>query len=100
MRNVIWLVLLFAAAVVAAAALGKNDALVTFYWDPWRADLSLNFFLCLLLATCILIVLAIQGVSALIGLPQRAREWRVARRDRSAQAALRDALAQYFCERL
>jgi HemY protein len=96
MRNVIWLVLLFAAAVVAAAALGKNDALVTFYWDPWRADLSLNFFLCLLLATCLLIVLAIQGVSALIGLPQRAREWRVARRDRSAQAALRDALAQYF----
>ncbi len=96
MRNVIWLVLLFVAAVVAATALGKNDALVTFYWDPWRADLSLNFFLCLLLATCILIVLAIQGVSALIGLPQRAREWRVARRDRSAQAALRDALAQYF----
>ncbi len=96
MRNVIWLVLLFAVAVVAATALGKNDALVSFYWDPWRADLSLNFFLCLLLATCILIVLAIQGVSALIGLPQRAREWRVARRDRSAQAALRDALAQYF----
>ncbi|HKX44047.1 MAG TPA: heme biosynthesis HemY N-terminal domain-containing protein [Burkholderiaceae bacterium] len=96
MRNVIWLVLLFAAAVVAATALGKNDALVTFYWDPWRADLSLNFFLCLLLVTCILLVLAIQGVSALIGLPQRAREWRVARRDRSAQAALRDALAQYF----
>jgi uncharacterized protein HemY len=26
----------------------------------------------------------------------RAREWRVARRDRSGQAALRDALAQYF----
>ncbi|HEY9065660.1 MAG TPA: heme biosynthesis HemY N-terminal domain-containing protein [Burkholderiaceae bacterium] len=96
MRNVIWLVLLFAAAVVAATALGKNDALVTFYWDPWRADLSLNFFLCLLFLTCILLVLAIQGVSALIGLPQRAREWRVARRDRSAQAALRDALAQYF----
>jgi len=31
--NVIWLVLLFRrAAVVAATALGKNDALVTFYW--------------------------------------------------------------------
>lgn len=96
MRNVIWLVLLFAVAVVAATALGKNDALVTFYWDPWRADLSLNLFLCLLLGTCVLLVLAIQGVSALIGLPQRAREWRVARRDRSAQASLREALAQYF----
>ena len=56
----------------------------------------MNFFLCLLLATCVLLVLAIQGVTTLIGLPQRAREWRVARRDRSAQAALRDALAQYF----
>jgi HemY protein len=29
-------------------------------------------------------------------LPQRAHEWRVSRRDRAAQAALRDALAQYF----
>ncbi len=43
-----------------------------------------------------MIVLAIQGVSSLVGLPKRAHEWRVARRDRSAQAALRDALAQYF----
>jgi HemY protein len=38
----------------------------------------------------------IQAIQALIGLPKRAHEWRVARRDRSAQAALRDALAQYF----
>jgi HemY protein len=38
----------------------------------------------------------IQGLNSLVGLPRRAREWRVARRDRSGQAALRDALAQYF----
>ncbi len=96
MRLVIWLLLLASAAVVAASTLGTNDGLVTFYWRAWRADVSLNLFLLALLATCFVIVLAIQGVSSLVGLPKRAHEWRVARRDRSAQAALRDALAQYF----
>jgi HemY protein len=96
MRNVIWFVLLFGVAVLAASTLGTNDGLVTFYWRGWRADVSLNLFLLVLLGTCFLIVSAIQALSALIGLPQRAHEWRVARRDRTAQSALRDALAQYF----
>lgn len=96
MRNVIWILLLAGVAVVAAAALGTNDGLVTFYWRGWRADVSLNLFLGLLVGTCFVLVTAIQAAHSLVGLPQRAREWRVARRDRSAQAALRDALAQYF----
>jgi len=96
LKLVIWLLLLACAAVVAASTLGTNDGLVTFYWRSWRADVSLNLFLLALFATCFVIVLAIQGVSSLVGLPKRAHEWRVARRDRSAQAALREALAQYF----
>ncbi len=96
MRAVIWILLLASAAVVTASALGTNDGLVSFYWRSWRAEVSLNLFLLLLIASCFVIVLAIQGLSSLVGLPQRAREWRVARRDRTAQAALRDALAQYF----
>ncbi len=96
MRAVIWFVLLFAVAVLAATALGTNDGLVTLYWTGWRVDLSLNLFLLGLVATCFVLVTVIQAVNSLIGLPQRAREWRVARRDRSAQASLREALAQYF----
>jgi HemY protein len=96
MRNVIWILLLAGVAVVAAAVLGTNDGLVTFYWRGWRADVSLNLFLGLLIGTCFVLVTAIQATNSLVGLPQRAREWRVARRDRSAQAFLRDALAQYF----
>ena len=96
MRPIIWFVLLFAVAVVAATTLGANDGLVTFYWSGWRLDVSLNLFLFLLIGTCFLLVAMIQGVNSLIGLPRRAREWRVTRRDRSAQAAFRDALAQYF----
>lgn len=96
MRATIWFVLLFVVAVVAASTLGTNDGLVALYWRGWRFDISLNLFLLLLFGTCFLLVSAIQALNSLIGLPQRAREWRVARRDRSAQSALRDALAQYF----
>ena len=96
MRATIWFVLLFAVAVVAAVTLGTNDGLVTFYWGEWRLDLSLNLFLLLLLGTCFLLVTLFQAVNALTGLPKRAREWRVSRRDRVAQAALRDALTQFF----
>jgi HemY protein len=96
MRTIIWFVLLFGVAVLAASTLGTNDGLVTFYWRGWRADVSLNLFLLTTVGLCSVIVIAIQTISALVGLPVRAREWRLARRDRTAQAALRDALAQYF----
>ncbi len=96
MRTVIWFLLIFAVAVVAATTLGTNDGIVSIYWGSWRLDTSLNLFLLALLGTCFVLVSVIQAVNSLTGLPQRAHEWRVARRDRSAQAALRDALAQYF----
>lgn len=96
MRAVIWFLLLFAVAVVAAATLGTNDGLVTVYWGSYRLDASLNLFLLVLVGTCFALVSIIQAVNSLTGLPQRAHEWRVARRDRIAQAALREALAQYF----
>src|SRR5258705_4446287 len=96
MRAVIWLLLLFAVAVVAAATLGTNDGLVTIYWGTYRLDASLNLFLLVLIGTCFALVSIIQAVNSLTGLPKRAHEWRVARRDRVAQAALREALAQCF----
>ena len=48
MRLAIWFVLLFAVAVVAAATFGANDGLASFYWGAWRVDLSLNFFVLML----------------------------------------------------
>jgi HemY protein len=59
-------------------------------------DVSMNLFIVALLATCLALVTVFQAVNALVGLPRKAHEWRVARRDRTAQAALRDALAQFF----
>lgn len=99
MRGVIWFILLAVAAVVAALTLGDNDGLVTFYWGGWRLDLALNFFLLLAIAGGMITMYAVQAVNVLIGLPERAREWRAQRHERAAHAALREALTEYFSGR-
>lgn len=99
MRNIVWLVLVFAAAVVAALTLGDNDGLASFYWSGWRLDVSLNFFLLAALAIGFAVVTAVRGLSVLVRLPRRAREWRDLRRERAVQSALREALGEYFAGR-
>ena len=56
MRGVIWLILLFSVAVLAATTLGRNDGLVTVYWGGWRTDLSLNLFVLLVLGSCVVLM--------------------------------------------
>ena len=96
MRGVIWLVLLFAVAVVAASTLGNNDGLVSLYWSGWRTDLSLNLFVLLVLGGCLGLVWTVQAINLLLNLPKRAGQWRALRRERAAQAALREAQAEFF----
>ena len=99
MRSIIWLVLLFLVAVVAATTLGSNDGLVSVYFSGWRTDLSLNLFVLLLVGTCLVLMSAVQALNSLVSLPRRAGEWRALRRERAAQAALREALSEYFSAR-
>ena len=96
MRRVIFLILLFVVAVVAATTLGSNDGLVSIYWGGWRSDFSLNLFVIVLLGACFVLMAAVQALNALVSLPQRAGEWRALRRERAAQGALREALVEYF----
>lgn len=99
MRSIIWLVLLFVVAVVAATTLGRNDGLVSIYFGTWRTDLSLNLFVILVLLACAVLLAAARSINSLISLPQRAREWRQLRHERAAHAGLREALAEYFAAR-
>ena len=99
MRAVLWLLLLFAVAVVAAATLGTNDGLVSLYWRGWRTDLSMNLFIVLLVAVCLVLMLLLRAALGLLDLPTRAHEWRQARRERTAQKALHDAMGYYFSGR-
>lgn len=99
MRGVIWLVLLFTVAVVAASTLGSNDGLVSIYWAGWRTDLSLNLFILVVLGLCLVGVAAAHTITRLVSLPRRAGEWRALRRERAAEAALREALAELYSGR-
>ena len=96
MRVTIWFVLLFAVAVVAATTSARTTAWSRFYWGGWRLDVSLNLFLLVLIGTCFLIVTVIQALTRW----SACRGARASGASRGAtaarQAALRDALAQYF----
>jgi len=96
MRTIVWLLVLAVIAVVAATALGNNDGLVSIYWLGWRTDVSLNLFVLAVLVTSLAVYSLVRGLDGLIGLPERARRWRTSQRDRSAQAALREALGMYL----
>ena len=95
MRAVVWAVLLFAVAVVAATTLGTNDGLVSVAWGGWRVDLSLNLFVLIILGACFLVMGAVRAVDSLLTLPTRAAEWRALQRERAAQRALREAYLEY-----
>jgi len=99
MRGVVWLVLLFVVAVVAATTLGGNDGLVTFYWSGWRTDLSLNLFVILAVFGVAVLVVSINAIDSMLSLPRRASQWRALRRERAAQSALREALAELLAAR-
>jgi len=99
MRGIIWLVLLFIVAVVAATTLGRNDGLVSIYFGAWRTDLSLNLFVLLVLGACFVLMAAARSIGSLLTLPQRAHEWRQLKRERAAHNGLHEALAEYFAAR-
>ncbi|MFN9449519.1 MAG: heme biosynthesis HemY N-terminal domain-containing protein [Rubrivivax sp.] len=99
MRGVVWLVLLFVVAVVAATVLGENDGLVAVSWGHWRLDFSLNLVLVLLVLAGLLVWAVGRGLDALWSLPRRAREWRSLQRERAANNAFREALGHYFSGR-
>ena len=99
MRLVIWLVLLFVVAAVAAMTLGANDGLASFYWRGWRLDVSLNFFVLALLTAFLALAGSVRLTRWLLGLPERARAWRAERREQALQAAQREALLESFAAR-
>jgi HemY protein len=90
---------LFVLAVLGASTLGANDALVSIFVPPWRVDLSLNLFVLIVIAVAVAVQIITRGVTSLLGMPERARQWRERRREQAAQQALRDALIYLFAGR-
>jgi HemY protein len=94
MRTALWLIGLFAAAVALALFAAGNPGTVTVFWPPYRADLSLNLTLLLLVAGFALLYLLLRGIAAALELPRRAKRWRTLQRERAAHAALLESMIQ------
>lgn len=92
MRGVLWLAALFAVAVLAALFAGNNHNSVTLFWAPYRIDLSFNLVLLLLVLGFALMHGALQALGGLLRIPQQARRWRMAQRERALYNALLEAL--------
>lgn len=93
MRGVLWLLALFTIAVVAALFAGNNHDTVTLFWEPYRIDASFNLVVAVLALLFTVLHLALNGVAGLLRIPQQARQWRLAHRERAMYSALLDALA-------
>lgn len=97
MRALIWIVAIFAIASGVAMLAGGNEGYVLFVVPPWRAQLSLNLVIVLVLLSFATLYALVRLVSKTVGLPGRVARYRGRRREQKSAQALRQAL-RALCE--
>lgn len=96
MRALIWLIGIFAVAVGVAMIAGLNDGYVLVALPPWRAQLSLNLLVVLLITGFALGYLLLRLASRTLALPGQVAQWRGRRRREKADRALHAAVNALF----
>lgn len=96
MRALIWLIGIFALAAGLAMLAGLNEGYVLVVLPPWRAQLSLNLLLLLLVLGFALAYVLIRLVRRTLALPSAVGQWRERRRREKAGVALRESLRTLF----
>jgi HemY protein len=91
MRFLFWFLLLAVAAVVAALVTKLSNGYALFVAAPYRVELSLPFFLILLVGGFITLYLFLRAISRTAQLPGQVREWR--RRQKQDRARARQDAA-------
>jgi len=96
MRFFIWLLILFASAIGLAVLARFNPGNVVLFYPPYRIDLSLNFFIVLLVAAFALLLAIVAAVRATLAMPRRVEQYRATRQLRESGRALHEALQSYL----
>jgi HemY protein len=97
LRALIWLLVLFAAAVALVLASHYNAAYALFVWPPWRVQISINLLIVLLLAAFFLLYALSRVVSETLRLPIVVQAWRAQRKRDNATRMLNEA-ERFFME--
>jgi HemY protein len=96
MRWLVWVILLFSAAVAISLVARFSHGNVAILWPPYRVDVSVNFALALLAALFIFLHLFLLAIGKLFALSKRVREYRETREREKAHDALAASLLASF----
>lgn len=96
MRAILWIIAIFALAAGVAMLAGANDGYLLVVLPPWRAQLSLNLAVVLVLLSFLALHLLLRLISKTLDLPGRVGALRSRRRLEKASRSMRDALAALF----
>jgi HemY protein len=96
MRFLIWLLILFASAIGLAVLARFNPGNVVLFYPPYRVDLSLNFFVVLLVASFSLLLAIVAAIRVTLAMPRRVEQYRATRQLRESGRALNEALQSFL----
>lgn len=96
MRFFLWLLTLFAMAIGLAVLARFNVGNVALFYPPYRVDLSLNFFIVLLVVVFILLFAVLTAMRAALNMPRRVGEYRAAKQQRESARALSEGLKAFM----
>jgi len=91
-KLLIWLVLILGGAVALSLVAGSNDGYVLLVQPPYRMELSLNLLVILLVVGFFSLHGLLRLISYTLRLPQSVRDYKQAKRQKEAHAALLEGL--------
>ena len=96
MRSLLWLLALFVLAVAIALLARFNDGYLLLVFPPYRAELSLNLALILLVTSFAVFYGVLRSLALTLSFPQRVREFHEKRKRERAANDFQDALRLLF----
>ena len=96
MRALLWVMGLFAVAVGLVIAARYNNGYVLVVLPPWRAELSLNFAVILVLGVFLSAYVVVRTLVITATMPSRVRTFQKRRSESRARATFNEALINFF----
>jgi len=95
-RGLFWILALFGLAVAVALGARLNDGYVLLVIPPWRAEVSLNLLILVLLALFLVFYGVMRVLSATFGLPKQVRDYQARQQRDKAGLVFQDAVRLLF----
>jgi HemY protein len=95
-KGLFWILALFGLAVAVALGARLNDGYVLLVFPPWRAEVSLNLLILVLIGLFMAFYAVMRILSATFGLPKRVREYRARQQRDKAGLVFQDAVRLLF----